>query len=243
MTIVWSMDNLPSTQTLVLLALADNASDQGKCFPSVSTLVKKTRLSERAVQKCITDLENDGHLTRFERHGRSTVYDIHPRTTCTPECGAPPHVVHPTPARGAPHPRTSCTHNHHVTVKEPSFVPDSAKPIRDNDEKKVSRKRRTGLTEQELPEIWQTYLLDRVPDADPEEMFCNFRDHHLKLGSTMADWGAAWRTWVQNVTKGMPYVRRSTVQSVSQAKPQLTAAAWIKFQEERRARIAAETEG
>ena len=25
-----------------------------------------------------------------------------------------------------------------------------------------------------------------------------FRDHHLKVGSTMADWDAAWRTWARN---------------------------------------------
>lgn len=28
-----------------------------------------------------------------------------------------------------------------------------------------------------------------------------FKDHHLKVGSVMADWDAAWRTWVRNAVK------------------------------------------
>lgn len=29
----------------------------------------------------------------------------------------------------------------------------------------------------------------------------HFRDHHLKIGSTMADWSAAWRTWYREAVK------------------------------------------
>lgn len=119
MQLVWTT-TLPAPKKLVLLALADNANDEGDCYPSVATLTHKCSLSERAVQYAITELVGMGHVSREVRSGRSTVYRVHPRTSCTPAPDAPVQVVHPTPAPDAPHPRTSCTHNHQGTVKESS---------------------------------------------------------------------------------------------------------------------------
>jgi len=33
------------------------------------------------------------------------------------------------------------------------------------------------------------------------DQIAQFEDHHRKIGSTMADWPAAWRTWVRNALK------------------------------------------
>lgn len=118
MTLAWTTE-IPATEKLVLLALADNANDEGDCYPSVPTLVKKCSMSERGIQYAIAKLEDTGHISRQMRAGRSTLYKVHPRTTCTPAPDAPVHEVHPTPAPRAPHPRTTCTHNRQVTVNEP----------------------------------------------------------------------------------------------------------------------------
>ena len=83
MALAWEA-RLPITEKLVLLALADNASDEGHCFPSITTLVRKCGAAERTIYKTIDRLESLGHLTRHVRKGRSTVYDVHPCTTCTP---------------------------------------------------------------------------------------------------------------------------------------------------------------
>ena len=120
---------------MVLLALCDNANDEGECYPSVQTLAAKCSVSDRAVQMQLTKLEEMGYVAREIRTGRSTVYhirkpsewpstperrsppkDVHPRTTFTP----PPNDIHPTPEPRSPHPRTSFTHNHHLTVSESS---------------------------------------------------------------------------------------------------------------------------
>lgn len=131
---------VPATQKLVLLALCDNANDQGQCFPSIALLQRKCSLAERSIQNAISWLEERGYLSRMFRTGRATIYvmtpardappqDMHPRITCTP----PPQDMHPTPAAGAP-----------ITIKEPS-----------KNRKKISAiERPDEVTEQ----TWNDYL-------------------------------------------------------------------------------------
>jgi hypothetical protein len=132
---VWPLQLRPTSKA-VLISLADQANDDGVCWPSVRTMITRTCLSERAVQGAIKELVELGHLEAKERSGRSTVYrvvhippqEVHPRKPDTPARAAPPppQDVHPTPAAGAPHPRTTCTQNRKGTVKEPSVEPPSA---------------------------------------------------------------------------------------------------------------------
>jgi hypothetical protein len=117
MTAVWQM-KLNHTDKLVLLALADNASDEGVCWPSVNTLAKKTCLSRRGVQASVARLQVEGHLARVFRDGRSTNYliqaiqngdDLPPahgvrppaqdmRPPCAPDAHPPAHGVRPEPS-------------------------------------------------------------------------------------------------------------------------------------------------
>lgn len=122
---VWLLD-LPHTEKIVLLALADNANDEGHCYPSIATLIKKCGLSERSVQSMITRLEEAGHVACQGRTGRSTIYAVHPRIDCTPagraprtdctpprtDCGGTPAGRAPTPAGRAP-----------ITITQPSVEP------------------------------------------------------------------------------------------------------------------------
>jgi Helix-turn-helix domain len=98
MTIVWAMD-LSHSEKFVLLALADNANDEGDCWPSITTIAKKTSLSERTVQRAIGELETFGHLIAIRRTGRSTVFKL------TPGMVSPQTEWHPD--TDAPHPRHS----------------------------------------------------------------------------------------------------------------------------------------
>lgn len=63
MTEVWRRSTVYSGNLLVLLAIADFADDDGKAFPSVTTLARKARLSERQVQRAISALVKAGELT------------------------------------------------------------------------------------------------------------------------------------------------------------------------------------
>lgn len=130
MSVVWDDGPPKVNHRMVLLALADFANDEGWCWPSISTLCRKTTLSERAVQGCIRDLENEGWLFTVKGGGtksnqyritpaqRAPVQDMPPRTSCP----APPHSVPHTPAQRAPKPS--------VTTNEPSVRSNEADEIR-----------------------------------------------------------------------------------------------------------------
>lgn len=97
MALVWPL-RMPPTQKAVLVSLADQANDDGVCWPSVGTICERTCLSERAVRNALRALADGGLIASTERAGRSTFYTIHPGTSCTPAPDAP---LHQMPGRGA----------------------------------------------------------------------------------------------------------------------------------------------
>jgi hypothetical protein len=73
--------DLRPSDKLVLLALADNASDEGIAYPSERTLAIKSSQSERTVRRVIARLIESGHMSIEARRRRlSTVYRVHPKT-------------------------------------------------------------------------------------------------------------------------------------------------------------------
>lgn len=66
------------TEKLVLISLADQANDDGVCWPGVGSIARRTCLSERSVQRAIGDLESRRMLYRVPRPGTSTVYRLTP---------------------------------------------------------------------------------------------------------------------------------------------------------------------
>jgi hypothetical protein len=59
---VWQGSRQRSGKLLALLALADHADDQGKAWPGVPLLARKTRLSERHIRRCLNQLVASGDL-------------------------------------------------------------------------------------------------------------------------------------------------------------------------------------
>lgn len=55
---------LPSSQKAVIISLADQANDEGVCWPSVGTIARRVCLSERAVQTALRALEVRGLVSR-----------------------------------------------------------------------------------------------------------------------------------------------------------------------------------
>lgn len=93
MSAVWDIDGIDSSECLVLIALADHADDQGRCYPSIARLAKRTKLSGRGVQKVISRLIEKGFVTvtPCAGQGGANLYTV----TATPEPRSPLNDVHP----------------------------------------------------------------------------------------------------------------------------------------------------
>lgn len=73
------LDNLPDvrgTEALVLVALADYASDDTReCWPSIGTLARRARCDRRTAQRCLKSLEKRGLIDRAiggHQYGKNT---------------------------------------------------------------------------------------------------------------------------------------------------------------------------
>jgi hypothetical protein len=101
MSAAWKAE-LPTTRKIVLLALADNASDQGECYPSIPALAQQCGMSERSIYQCLRELESAGFVRRNTEAGVRTVYRIaQPNKWGTPEQSAPLNHMQETPENGS----------------------------------------------------------------------------------------------------------------------------------------------
>ncbi|WP_447902678.1 helix-turn-helix domain-containing protein [Stenotrophomonas pavanii] len=74
----WPLQGLSVTQKAVLISLADQANDDGVCWPAVGTIAARCCMSARAVRTAVDHLEAVGLLTRDRRFNSSTVYKVTP---------------------------------------------------------------------------------------------------------------------------------------------------------------------
>ena len=71
----WPID-IPSTQKFVLISLADNANDNGICWPSIPTICRRTSLHRATVLRAISWLTEHGYLAVNRDIGRHNSYRI-----------------------------------------------------------------------------------------------------------------------------------------------------------------------
>lgn len=77
----WSLEEVMGSEALVLLALADQANDEGFCWPSQQKLAPKARQSVSTLRRSLRSLEKMGLLTTITRSStrgrRSNIYLLH----------------------------------------------------------------------------------------------------------------------------------------------------------------------
>lgn len=71
----WKLNVSPG-EKLVCLALADQANDEGDCYPSQRTLTIRTGMAERTVRANLERLEKNGVLKRVYGSGNRLQYDL-----------------------------------------------------------------------------------------------------------------------------------------------------------------------
>lgn len=196
MTSAWEV-NLPDSEKLVLLALADWANDDGACWPSMAKLATKCSKSDRTVQTAIKALVAGGHLTRIEVVGKGCRYVVHPRINFTPEEASPPKGTTLTPEEisGTPEAASDNTSRIH---QEP--LP-----------RESGRAKKIAPVLHLIPEGWSPKrfgndsasqrIIDGWPPGEMEAQLEHFRAHHGKKADKFVDWQQAWSTWVLNTRR------------------------------------------
>lgn len=198
MSAVWECEELDASERLVMLSLADHADDEGRCYPSIARLCRRTSMSDRGVQKVISRLSERGFITIKPNAGQggANLYFL----TSTTEPGSPPEqrsprttfTTPPNPVRKTPEPRSPKPSG---TIIEPS-----------EDRAREAKPRRKP--EVPLPPDWVPS--DRnIADAEARQFSAQeihdeadrFRNHHIARDTRFMDWDAAWRTWLGNSRK------------------------------------------
>jgi hypothetical protein len=191
MSAVWEVD-LPAGEKLVLLALADCANDEGRCWPGVASLCRKTGKAERSLQGALKALESGGHITRDQIPGKGCRYMIHPTLSLF------------TPAKSAPRNKCAPQDNADTPAKSAGTPAKSAgKPSKKHQEPSIPKKRAMPLPSDWKPEGFGTktkcaQIIAGWTEDRLESEIEAFMAHHQTRANCFPDWQAGWKTWVLN---------------------------------------------
>lgn len=72
----WKEADVNKAELLVLLSLADQANDNGECYPFIKSIAKRTRSNEATVHRNLKKLENEGIIEISKHNGRGNHYKI-----------------------------------------------------------------------------------------------------------------------------------------------------------------------
>lgn len=77
MAMCWPIQTTATAKS-VLISLADNANDEGYCYPSIPLIAERTCLNRRTVERAIKHLEEENLLVADRSNGRHTTYVVTP---------------------------------------------------------------------------------------------------------------------------------------------------------------------
>ncbi len=217
----WPLQGLSVTQKAVLISLADQANDDGVCWPAIGTIASRCCMSERAVRTAMDHLEAVGLLSRERRFNSSNVYSVTPakfdssaaatkstrktaKSAPAPGAGDAPHAggapdapgTAPAaggPARGAGLEVRPVPPNRHITPIEPSGEPSIPAVLPDAPPTEPSE---TDL-QAACKATWHAYAIayrerHRVAPVRNAKVNSNVRQIVKRLGMDEAPAVAAW---------------------------------------------------
>ncbi|EME1735308.1 UNVERIFIED_ASMBLY: helix-turn-helix domain-containing protein [Cronobacter sakazakii] len=191
---------------LVLIKLADNANDNGECWPSYQHIADHCECSKSAVKEHISALIKLGLMTKENRLGvnngkgnTSNVYRLHLTSTPVPSESTPP--VPPKTSGGSSESTPVSSESTPVSSESTPPVPPagtrtshSFEPVKEPLE---SKKKSTVMPEGFSPSEAHQKMANEYGISLQEE-FEKFTDHHLSKGSKFIDWNRALNTWLRN---------------------------------------------
>lgn len=181
---------------IVLLKLADNASDQGECWPSYQYIADQCEISKRSVMSHIDDLCQSGLLKKVFRKGpKGNSTNIYILTL--PSAGdSLPSAGDSLGGSAGAAPRISHSFE---PVNEPNslsgrdgFVSEAAKA-------RMGLPTGSGIPfPAQFKPSAEHVAMAAEKGVSIETELLNFRDYHTARGTTLIDWNSAFRVWIRN---------------------------------------------
>ncbi|HDN4471006.1 TPA: helix-turn-helix domain-containing protein [Salmonella enterica] len=173
---------------LVLIKLADNANDEGECWPSYQHIADQCEVSRSTVKSHIRALEDMGLLKReFRRKGELNQSNVFYLTLdnaqqIPPESG------------GAGADRGGAGADLGGGAGDDPRTYHSFEPVKEPLERK---KKPSSMPEGFSPSASHQKMAEEFGISLQDE-FDKFTDHHLSKGSKFIDWSRALNTWLRN---------------------------------------------
>jgi hypothetical protein len=204
----------PSSLKFLLVALADNADDQGRAFPSIECLVDKTSMDRKTVIAGLDRLEelklatDTGsrvgktkqvkvyRLERFLESGNSAVNGIVEGAQKGPVygTGAENGTVPNFPANSTVFPGNSTVFPSKGSQKR---NPESSLNRQKEPSGTVRARARRAPADFQVTEDLRAWAKAKCPTVDIDAETESWRDH--EYAEPKSDWKAAWRTWMRRV--------------------------------------------
>lgn len=203
----WEQKAETSAQKLLLLALADRASDgeRWECFPSIVSISEMTGLDRKTVMKAVIDLVGLGFISVKNKNGARNIYVLNNEsrpengTAAVPELALVP-KTEPVPILDTTSPKNGTAtspKNGTRTYQEPINNLSLS-----NQEKDKREKRGTSFALTAIPDEWIKAADNIDPKLNAVLYFEVFADYWRGVPGEKGrkkDWLATWRNSIRDI--------------------------------------------
>ncbi|MFC5992902.1 helix-turn-helix domain-containing protein [Pseudonocardia hispaniensis] len=221
MSLVWD-STVPAPERFTLLALADRADEDGRCWPSIGTLAQKCCTGESTVRRHLAALEQQRVITVQRRFNASSLYTISldrlrelaadnktPSQSDTPSSQSDRGCQSDTPSQSERTPPVKLSgppsQSEHLSIIDPSVDPSGG-----------PRKRGTRIPDDfvvtDEMKAWARTHTPLVGQAE-SDLFVDYWQAESGAHATKRDWRKAWQVWMRREQKRVER-RRPTLRSV-----------------------------
>ncbi|EEA3115123.1 helix-turn-helix domain-containing protein [Salmonella enterica] len=180
---------------LVLIKLADNANDEGECWPSYQHIADQCEVSRSTVKSHIRALEDMGLLKReFRRKGELNQSNVFYLTLDNAQQIPPESGGAGADRGGAGADRGGAGADRGGGARADPRTYHSFEPVKEPLERK---KKPSSMPEGFSPSASHQKMAEEFGISLQDE-FDKFTDHHLSKGSKFIDWSRALNTWLRN---------------------------------------------
>ena len=177
---------------MVLIKLADQANDDGECWPSYESIAKSCEISRRSVINHIKWLSENGFLRiekRYNHNAKKNYTNVYHLTLVSGANDSLP------PSAGA--------------APKPIIEPINIEPINESingETDKKTKKAKTAKKKQKHDFVDFDFTDNQKSKCSQygvniNELLNEFKDYHGARGNQFVDWSQAFNTWINNHIK------------------------------------------